>query len=247
MSTTNPRPGGAPADSVGGYAPVAPGTHLADDHGASGPPPAETIARGHEIDAYDTTSVLSVPLLVVLFFVLAFGTVSVIFYFIFPSHVDPSAHPMAVERNKKEISERHESIPQPRQDNFRELQGHSRSITSPEKPTGNSPSLHAEDIRVNPINTPSLYKTRWVDPGKSFARISIEDALALAIQNKDNKVLPVNKTPERPRESFSDPTASNAGRVPLPQVAHDNKAPEGNKPPEKNKAPETKKPEGGKK
>jgi hypothetical protein len=243
MSTTNPQPGGP----VGGLTSIPAGSPSADDHGSSGPPPAETIARGHEIDAYDTTSVLSVPLLVVLFFVLAFGTVSVIFYFIFPSHVDPSAHPMAVERNKQGITDRHEGIPEPRQDNFRELEGHSRSITSPEKPVGNSPLLHPEDIRVNPINTPSLYRTSWADPAKSVARISIDDAMELAVQNKDNKVLPVNKTHERPRESFNDPTASNAGRAPLQQVPQEKKAPEGKKPPDNKKAVENKKPPEGKK
>ena len=93
MSTTNPEHGRPPADPIGGLAPVAPGSPRADDHDVSGPPAADTIARGHEIDAYDTTSVMSVPLLVVLFFVLAFGTVSVIFYFIFPNPADPQAHP----------------------------------------------------------------------------------------------------------------------------------------------------------
>jgi hypothetical protein len=170
--------------------------------------------------------VLSVPLLVVLFFVLAFGTVSVIFYFIFPSQTEPGAHPMAIERNKKGITERHEQIPDPRQDNFRALQGNSRSITSAEKATGNSPLLHPEDIRVNPINTPSLYKTGWSETGK-VARISIDDAMDMAVQNKDNKVLPVNKTPERPRDSIDDPTASNAGRAPLPQVPREMTTPEG--------------------
>ena len=195
MSTTNPQHGSAP---------------LADDHGASGPPAAETIARGHEIDAYDTTSVISVPLLVVLFFVLAFGTVSVIFYFIFPTQEDPTAHPMAVERSKQGVSERHENIPSPRQDNFRELEGHTRSITSRERPGVNSVNLHPEDIRANPINTPALYKNGWVDPGKSVARISIDEALALAAQNKDNKILPVSKTPDQLRGSVHVPTAANA-------------------------------------
>lgn len=241
MSTTNPQPGGP----VGGLTSTPAGSPSADDHGASGPPPAETIARGHEIDAYDTTSVLSVPLLVVLFFVLAFGTVSVVFYFIFPSQTDPGAHPMAVERGQKGITDRHEQIPDPRQDNFRTLQGNSRSITSPEKPTGNSPLLHPEDIRVNPINTPSLYQTGWSEAGK-VARISIDDAMEVAIQNKDNKILPVNKTPERPRDSVNDPTASNAGRTPLPQVPQGKNAPDGQKPPEK-KAPDNKKPPEGKK
>jgi hypothetical protein len=229
MSTTNPQHGPAPA---------------ADDHGPSGPPPAETIARGHEIDAYDTTSVVSVPLLVVLFFVLAFGTVSVIFYFIFPTPDDPNSHPMALERNKQSVTERHESIPSPRQDNFRELEGHSRSITSREKPGVNSVNLHPEDIHANPINTPALFKTGWVDRGKTVARISIDDALALAAENKANKILPVAKTPEPPRASTHVPSASNAGRgaegsqAPPPRLPGSEKeTPKDKQPPEGKKSP----------
>ena len=110
MSTTNPEHGRPPADPVGGLAPVSPGAPRADDHDMSGPPPAETIARGHEIDKYDTTSVLSVPLLVVLFFVLAFGTVSIVFYFIAPSPSDPNVNPQARDWNKEEINERRAQV-----------------------------------------------------------------------------------------------------------------------------------------
>src|SRR6478672_5632901 len=103
MSTTNPQHG--QTDPMGGLTAARADSPRADDHDVSGPPPAETIARGHEIDAYDTTSVLSVPLLVVLFFVLAFGTVSVIFYFIFPTPVETRTHPMAMEWNQKGITD----------------------------------------------------------------------------------------------------------------------------------------------
>src|SRR3569832_1081831 len=82
----------------------------ADDHGPSGPPPAEVIARGYEADGYDTRSVLSVPLLVILFFVLAFGTVTVIFSFIAYPKADPKAHPGAVERNKAPLDQRYARI-----------------------------------------------------------------------------------------------------------------------------------------
>ena len=119
---------------------------------------------------------------------------------------------------------------------LRLLEGNSRSITSHEKPVGNSPSLHPEDIHVNPTNTPALYKTGWLDPSKTFARISIDDAMELAIQNKNRKILPFNSNPEPPRVSTNVPTAANAGRgagqslasppaIPSPQ-------PENKKPPE---------------
>src|SRR4051812_36506717 len=86
-------PPGAPSTPL---APKVPGSPAADEHDTSGPPAPEVIKRGYEEDVYDSKTVLSVPLLVILFFVLAFGTVSVIFYFIaYPKNGDPNAHPQA--------------------------------------------------------------------------------------------------------------------------------------------------------
>ncbi len=59
-----------------------PGSPPADDHSSFGPPPQEVIKRGYEADYVDTKTVLSVPILVVVFFVLAFATVTGIFSFI---------------------------------------------------------------------------------------------------------------------------------------------------------------------
>jgi hypothetical protein len=231
LSTTNPDHGRPPADPVGGLAPIRPGSPRADDHDVSGPPSPETIARGHEVDHYDTTSVFSVPLLVVLFFVLAFGTVSVIFYFIFPSPDDPNAHPMAAADNKKALTERREEVPEPRIDNFRQLQGNSRSMTSGEKATGNSPLLHPEDIRVNPTNTPTLYQSGWLTQNKSHARITIDDAIDVAAKNKD-AILKISKSPVKLTGSSNVPTASNGGRGDGPSTAPPPKGPTEAKPPE---------------
>jgi hypothetical protein len=211
MSTTNPEHGRPPADPVGGLAPIAHGSPRADDHDVSGPPAADTIARGHEIDEYDATSVMSVPLLVVLFFVLAFGTVSVIFYFVFPNPADPNAHPLAVEDNKKDIPDRHGQVPDPPLDNFRPLEGNSRSITSAERPTGGSPWIHPEDLRVNATNTPALFRSGWLDPAKTRARVTIDEAMDIATR-KDSKVLKAREVPAAPAASLNMPSAANAGR-----------------------------------
>jgi hypothetical protein len=241
MSTTNPDHGRPPADPVGGLAPIPPGTPRADDHDVSGPPAAETIARGHEVDEYDTTSVFSVPLLVVLFFVLAFGTVSVIFYFIFPNPADPRANPLAVEDSQKEIPDRLDDTPDPQLDNFRHLQGHSRSITSLERPTGSSPWIHPENLRVNPTNTPTLYRSGWLDPAKTRARLTIDEAMDVATR-RDNVlkvaallgpiaqeafdavtrkyfVLKAAAKAPAPVSSQNVPTAANAGRGEGPSLA----------------------------
>lgn len=188
----------------------------ADDHGASGPPSAETIARGHEVDSYDALSVFSVPLLVVLFFVLAFGTVSMIFYFIFPSTVDPQANPQAVERNNAPIAERlgriyrgSKDVDQPRLEPLKIRTGKSRAITSPESATGNSPELHPEDIIPSVKNTPALYRSGWSDANKTVAHITIDDAAELLLQKG---LLPVSKTPSAPQTTAHLPSAANAGQ-----------------------------------
>src|SRR4051794_37984981 len=90
MANTNPVPGSPPAD----------------DHSPHGPPSPEVIARGYEADVYDSKTVLSVPILVILFFVLAFGTVTVIFSFIAYPKSDDRAHPRAAGRNKAPLDDR---------------------------------------------------------------------------------------------------------------------------------------------
>src|SRR5580698_10287950 len=89
--TTNPHGGSTPRSPT-------------DPHAGAVDPAA--IKRGHEIDTYDTKSVLSVPLLVVLFFVLAFGTVTIVFSFVSKSEVDPKANPQAVAENSPPLNER---------------------------------------------------------------------------------------------------------------------------------------------
>jgi hypothetical protein len=181
MSTTNPDPG-RPTEPVSGLTHHPPGSPPADNHGGSGPPDPATIARGHEVDAYDAVSVLSVPLMVILFFVLAFGTVTVIFYFIAPSVTDPGAHPQAVERNSEDLNKRLDRIhrggevDQPRLEPLKLRAGEARAITRPDLPTGNSPELHPEDLRPSPTNTPELFRGGWADPGKTVGRLTIDDA-----------------------------------------------------------------------
>jgi hypothetical protein len=142
-----------------------PGSPPADDHGGISGPRPETVARGYEEDVYDSRTVLSVPILVVLFFVLAFGTVTVIFGFIAYPKPDARAHPQAAERNKEPLNERLGRLNrgpkngegQPRLEPLRERSGHSQSITSSELPEGNPPEIHPEDIRPSPERFPALY------------------------------------------------------------------------------------------
>lgn len=220
MSTTNPDSGRPPADTVGGLTSTPHGSPHADDHNISGPPDASTIARGHEVDRYDAVSVFSVPLLVVLFFVLAFGTVSVIFYFIAPSISDPSEHPQAIERNNKSLNERLDRIgrgkevDQPRLEDLKQRTGNARAVTQPETQEGNSPWLHAEDLRPSKEHMPQLFETKWLDANKTVARISIADAMEMA-----DKLFKVQTPASLLLNSMTVPTAANAGRGVPPKLS----------------------------
>jgi len=145
------------------------------------------IRRGHEADSYDFKSVLSVPLLVILFFVLAFTTVTIVFAFVSHTEVDPNANPFAVKQNEAPLNDRigriqrGGTVDQPRLEPLRERTGDEQAISRPETPTGNSPEIHPEDIRPNRENTPELYKVGWIEADKSVARITIDDAMRLAL------------------------------------------------------------------
>lgn len=145
-----------------------PGSPPADDHGGISGPSPETVARGYEEDVYDSRTVLSVPILVILFFVLAFGIVTILFSVIAYPNASSRAHPQAAERNKRPLNERLRdnerglSDPrtgdgQPRLEPLRQRSGDARAITRPELPTGNSPEIHPEDIRPTPERFPELY------------------------------------------------------------------------------------------
>lgn len=186
MATTNdplqggPTPSRDPgADPVNQLAPKEPGAPSADDHDTSGPPAPEVIARGYEEDVYDAKTVLSVPALVVVFFVLAFGTVTVLFSFISKPAADPNAHPQAKARNEADLNARlhrigrGREVDQPRLEPLRERESRGKAdataITRPEKPGVNSPELHPEDLIPNKDRHPELYQGGGVSLDKVFA------------------------------------------------------------------------------
>jgi hypothetical protein len=229
MSSIKPESG---KDVVNTLAPKEPGAPAADDHDKSGPPSDAVIKRGYEEDRYDATSVISVPILVVVFFILAFGVVTVIFRFIREPGVDPSAHPMAVERNAPSLNDRmgriHRGgeIDQPRLEplKLRDTRGgDSRAITRPELPEGNSPELHPEDLRPSPEHTPALFQRGWNDATKTAARVTIDDAMTLSLTTLNAKFFPKQKDGTVPAESTEIPTGSNGGstaRLPAKKEEH---------------------------
>ncbi len=254
----------SPKDPVNQLAPKEPGAPAADDHDRAGPPSPETIARGYELDTYDAKSVISVPLLVILFFVLAFGTVTIIFNQIaYPKKRDPNVHPAAAERNKRSLNERMAGIgndgqggkstrDQPRLEVLRQRDPGtgphdlSRAITRPELPEGNSPELHPEDLRATKDKYPELYRTGGGKVGLDKTMGLNDDAL--------KTLFPVQKAGSKLIGSRHVPTAANAGRgaeeslveIPKPpepkaEEKRPDPKPDGKKPGDKK--PEDKKPE----
>ena len=209
--TPSPNPG---ADPVKTLAPKEPGAPSHDDHDTSGPPAPEVIARGYEEDVYDTKTVLSVPALVVVFFVLAFGTVTVLFSVIAKPAADPNAHPQAKARNEADLNSRlhrigrGREVDQPRLEPLRERESRGKAdataITRPEKPGVNSPELHPEDLIPDAKRYPELYQS-------GGDRVSLDKLLA--VDNEGLKGLFKSSAPplgeDPPYSSYS---GSDAGR-----------------------------------
>ncbi|WP_439628119.1 hypothetical protein [Gemmata sp.] len=202
MSLTN-NPGG----SKGGSKP--------DDHDGFARPSAESLRLGYEPDGYHTGSVVSVPVLVVVFFVLAFGSTTALFMYFSKAPNDPAAHPMARERNQVELGDRLKRIgrgaevDQPRLEPLVVRTGNSRAITRPTDPNGNNPPyVYPEDSRADADRTPELFRTGWADGGRTVAQVP----LAAVLDGAAPKLFPFQDHGSRPTASTHLPTASNAGR-----------------------------------
>lgn len=209
-------PTNSPRDVVNKLAPTEPGAPAADDHDRIGPPAPEVIARGYELDTYDTRSVLSVPLLVILFFVLAFGTVTVLFNVIAYPKPDGSAHPIASETNKAPLTDRLKrnyrgptnGSGQPGLEPARPLHRGELARAFTQTPVagaeGNSPELHPEDLRLARDKFPALYaEGAGKLPFDKSGELS-DDAL--------KAYFPVQAAGTVPANSRFLPTGSNAGR-----------------------------------
>lgn len=159
--TPSPNPG---ADPVNQLAPKPAGQPSHDDHDTSGPPAPEVVARGYEEDVYDAKTVLSVPLLVIFFFVAAFGITTVVFMVVAPHPSSAVAHPQAKARNDADLNARlgrigrGKEVDQPRLEPLRLRQSggklDQRAITRPEVTDrgANSPEYHPEDLIPDPNN-----------------------------------------------------------------------------------------------
>ena len=167
MSTTNPPPGGDqpgagpnwPADVRHGAAP--------DDHGGGGGVDPAALRAGHEPDVFAVKPVLSIPLAVLVSFVIAFAVATGTFFYFrgVAEKPDPLADPLAVERSETPLNDRLlrteragleknplREVDQPRLEPLRRAARTTASTFSrPPLPTGNSPEIHWEDIRPDRV------------------------------------------------------------------------------------------------
>jgi hypothetical protein len=231
MSTTNPptpgdpQPGAGrqwPADAAHGSAP--------DDHGGGGGVDPAALRAGHEPDAFYVKPILSIPLAVVVAFVIGFAVAAGAFaYFRAEARKpDPFAHPEEVARNAQSLNEQllrteragFSNNPvregdQPRLEPLRRREGDGLFYARTEMPTGNSPEIHPEDIR--PDRVAALQRAGYVDHDKKFARIPIADAMKVAVGNKE--LFPVQKSASKPVATADRPSASNGGQGVAPPAA----------------------------
>ena len=231
MSTTDPN-SGTPQPGAGRQWP-ADVTDLSapDEHGGGGGVNPQAIRAGHEPDAFAVKPIMSIPLAVVIAFVIAFTVAAGVFAYVMGNvRDDPQAHPEAIARGNAPLNERldridregsHDSeakkserreVDQPRLEPLKRLANDGQVTTQPELPTGNSPQIHPEQI--HPTRVDALQKAGYVGNDKKFARIPIEDAMKLAVENKE--ILPARKDPSKPLQSHEKPTSANAGHGVLP-------------------------------
>lgn len=229
MSTTNPSNPG-PQPGAGRQWPAdAANLDRPDDSGGGGGINPAAIAAGHEPDVFAVKPIFSIPVAVVITFIVCFGVTTVLFFSFFRERSpDPLAHPEAKARSDAALNDRlsrtdrqgedkndRREVDQPRLEPLRRLENNGQTITQMPLPRGNSPWLHAEDIR--PDRVEGLQKAGYVGTDKKVARIPIEDAIRLATEKKDgNTVLPVAKDAPKRIGSGEKPSASNAGQGKMP-------------------------------
>ena len=184
--------------------------------------------------------ILSIPLAVVVTFVIAFAVATAVFFFVFKPEAeraeDRFAHPEGKARNTAPLNQRlartdragadsnlpGREVDQPRLEVLRIKEADGQTTTRPDLPKGNSPELHPEDVSFD--RYPGLQQGGWVkgQEGK-VARLPIGEAIKVAGTDKklNEQLFPVRKDPSKPVPWADRAQESNAGRSeppPAPKV-----------------------------
>lgn len=217
-----PQPGAGPQwprDAAHGGAP--------DDHAGGGGVNPAALAAGHEPDAFYVKPILSIPLAVVVTFVIAFGVGTAVFAYVMAvDHSDPLANPQAVRENDQSTNDRIARIdrkgantnPKLTSDNSRNeamkvMEGEGKTITRFPQPGAPNPVyLHAEDVNpaLRPEKVPAL-----TTAAAGTGTVTIDKAMADAPTKAG--VIPVRKDPVKLGGDAPRPTGANAGRGASPK------------------------------
>ena len=191
-----------------------------DDHGGSGGVDPQALRDKHEPASFDLKAVLSVPMAVVVSFVIAFATVTGIFMYVqSPAYQPKVTNPRAGD-NARAINDRlgqiYEQGPvsHPRLEGLKQYndEGNPAWMRSYEPAKGGEyAEFHPEYLRASRI--PALNDYGWVEKDK-VARVPIDRAIDLVLDPKFDKALksvkePVNLYAAKPAQR---PKMSNAGR-----------------------------------
>lgn len=208
-----------------------------DDHGGGGGVNPAAIRAGHEPDAFQVRPIFSIPVAVVVTFAIATGVAIAAFVYLMAPHKDPMANPQAADRNAQPLNDRLGRLgrgtetDQPRLEPLRKLEDHGQTNHQPftsQPPTGgvragNSPELHAEDLRPERIADPrNPNAADWTDKDRQFAGKIVDATKTLAGSSATRAALfPVRKEQVKPQDTAGMPSYSNGGRGTQPAAAHD--------------------------
>jgi len=191
----------------------------------------EAIKAGHEPDAFAVKPIMSIPIAVVLTFVVAFAVAAGVFAYFMnqAARPNPLAHPDGVARGSVPLTQRLERIDragsnantkrevdQPRLEPLKRLaaggpatkgEDAGRFTTQLELPNGNSPQIHPEEIQ--PDRVAALKRAEYIGNDKKFARIPIADAMKIAVEGKG--IFPVQAAPSAAVKTADKPSASSGG------------------------------------
>ncbi len=203
MTTNDQNPGGTQP----GAGPQWPGDagrgSAGDDHGGGMGVDPTAIKRGYEDDVKDIRGTLVMPLAVVVFFLIALGTVATLFAFFMGSD---QPRPPLNDRIADVGKDPGSAGPQPRLEAIRTREAGDNAFPKLElTPPGgsryaNSPEYHAEDLRAD--RQPLLQRTEG-------GRLPIDKALETAVKGG---LFPAQKDVTPVADMIHSPTAANAGR-----------------------------------
>jgi len=194
--------------------------HAPDDSAGPAQIPEAVMKAGHEPDLASGKSIVPVPLAVLAFFVIAFGTTTaLVAWVLIPGKLDKLANPQAVKQNSADLNTRIGRIDhdpkkqeqQPRLEWIRETNLDDQAVNFTAQPTikGNSPEFHPEDLRPT-----GKYASELGLDSNDKGMIPIEFAMKIAAE-KAKGILPVAEKPVDPTTDPFRPKVSNGGGQPL--------------------------------